>query len=798
MPRSVFETRNGNIVLKQQYRPHDDIETTPVFGSLAGESGTLQLCATSTHVEIEPGQFLWKVSDSKAALSALDDRFVAFSQVPPLTWLFDLGPPEPRRVEITEWTSDWAKWVAALMQYYLLVWAFEERHSGYVPGPNPDHLQTLFYVIKGGSHYEQTRFRREHAKFYDQYISEIGDKKQRDVQHARQADAVRHHHRFTTSTEAQHATASDGADDVASISTIEEILREMSQPSCIEAASSRATPPIDTTGDQRENSRNTFSARSPIRTHLSEPLPETEQSTKSQQPDPGSSAGSSGIEDGPSTMLAHDWHTQEFVSASIPPTAPTRADDTMEATRCDSPQIFRAKESSPQSIPSLDGSGCSTPAADALAEAVFEPNSDVRSGVHAPAVDEHLAHLQTKVGHDLLSLLPDLRTTMFKRLHPSQDRPGYLSIRMLFGKGNQSAPAQLRGGNVWIVCKVHEKDARTAPRMLLDALSSDDKDLIEENIAFKSMLPCLDLEPVFNIITEEGLKREHQIKAVVKYYFVLAANAKLHDFKQHLMPANDTFVDQMRTVCRRIQNNEAAPKPRKRRRLALEHTAGVSFTSNSDNESPIVPKLPGRRSGRSLNRPLSATDTITEHQSRVTRHSTPRVALGPIIQKDAPSHIKNHFLDADAEPCDSDGDSGDEIPAGVPDYCHDWLLRRAESKRMVQVHNFWIKEHRDKKNDCTKAARKLEWLVSHGKETLGATQHRIKTEKRLASKWQGRIEVRQEAIWGFRNKEREYDVLVKGIDKSFVRLWDAEQKQKEEHERKKQSQQALDGLQKPQ
>jgi hypothetical protein len=806
LPRSLFETRNGNIVINQQCHSEDGLGKSPIYGSFSGESGTLQLCARSTRKETKMDQFASNFSGKDAVLSTLEDRLVAFSQVPPMSWLFT-RPPKPGCFE----TSDWTIYTLALVNYYLLVWAFEEGYSGFVAGPHPDHLRDALDRLKMTPHYEQALFRREDAEFLDVHISRLKDNNTRAKRRALQSNSILNHccgrSLSTTCDEAQHATALDDEDNVTSVSTIEQILREMSQPLSMEAASGCTTPIMDATADEQEDSQETLSVRSTTlrsllhRTTLSEPHSTSEQSRQCQLANTGSSPGSSGTDDGSPRIPLFDRHMPETSSTSFSPRATFHLDNTVEAAHFDPPQTSMNTEDNVPSMTSLNKSEYSKPVVDEPIEAVVQPVREVPSGAYVPSdtpasgLDEHLAHLQTKVGHDLLSLLPDLRATMFLKLHSSQARPGYLSIRMLFGKANQSAPPQLRGRNVWIVCKIHEKDARTAPRMLLDALSSDDDELIEENLAFKSTLLWLDLEPVFSIVTEEGLKREHQLKAVAKYYFILAANAKLHGFEQHLMPANDTFVEQMRTVCRRIQNSDAIPKPRKRRRLAAEHSVGVSPPSNVNDEPLLVSTLPSRRSGRSLKRHSSAIDAIREHKSQSSRQGTPKVALGPMIHKGAPSHIKNHFLDPDAEPCDSDGNSGDEMPASLPGHCHDILLKREEAKRMVQAHHFWIKDHREKKNDHIKAGRKLEWLVSHGKETLDSTKSRMQSEKRLASKWQDRIEGRQEAVSGFRIKEREYDALVKSMDKSFIRFWDAKQKQNEDEMR---SQQALHVLQKPQ
>ena len=796
LPRSLFETRNGSIFIKQHHLPHDGFGGNPSYGSLLGESGALHLGATSPLEGKESSRITLKPNARD-----LDDRLVAFTRVPPLSWCFTL-PPSPHRLG----TSEWGKRTLALIQYYLLVWAFEEGYSGVVPGPHPDHLRDALDQLKRTRYYKQAVVRREDAEFFDVHISQLEDEKSHVVQCVSQADQVPHYHADrslpATRFDDQHATLLSGENHIASVSTIDEILREMSYPISTEAGSDRATPTMDATEGRREDSQDALSKRSTSpkslwhRTMLSNAPPSSDQLTQNQAADPDTSADSFETTTTPSTVPPRAVHKEELADEVTEQSGPAEMDDITGAARYALSEVTTGNKPVPQRIAGLDGSCSITSAASTPELAAIDQSTASPCGLQDPAVDEHLTQLRAKVGYDLLSLLPDLGTTTFRRLHPSHERPGYLSIRMLFGRAKQSAPVHLRGRNIWIVCKIHEKDARTAPRMLLDALSSDDNDLVEENLAFKATLPWLDLDAVFNIVTDQGLKREHQLKAIVKYYFILAANAKLHGFDQHLMPANDTFVEQMRTVCRRLQNSDSTPKPRKRRRMATENPTGISTPSNIDEESPDVPTLAGRRSGRSLKRSLSAHDTTTDHHGRISRPSTPKVALGPLVWTNAPSHVKNHFLDVKADPFDSDGDSGDEIPAGVPAHYHDILLKRVEARRMVQVHSFWVREHREKKNDHSKAARKLEWLVSHGKETHEATKDRIFTEKQLASRWQDRIEGRQAAMAGFRKKEKELDVVVQSIDRSVVRLWDAEQKQKDERET--QNQQAMNGLQKPQ
>jgi hypothetical protein len=782
LPRSLFETRNNDIVIKQQYLSDHGFEKSPVYGSLSAASGALQLCAESTLEEKVPGHSATKPGARELTPSDFDDCIVAFSQVPPLAWISSspgwLGTPQ------------WKKRTSALIQYYLLIWAFEEGYPGYVASPHPDHLRDALNQLQRTRYCMQAMVRREEDDFFDIHIARLEDANIRVVQSTLTVHSQTHLPKHVASTQG------DSGHDFASVSTAGSSSRDVSMLSSTEVIAGRTTPATDVFEDRPQYLPKNISMRStspehPVQRTASEPLPITTQSVYRQ-----------GAYIRSRSSLGFGSPSMVLVIPGLNRTLQARATGVWsyaEVPRLNSlqPQKRKFSDIDPQPVPNIDRSGSSTPAA--TLQAADEQNADVLVDAQVPVMDQHLTQLQTRVGHDLLSLLPELRTTIFKRLHPRQERPGYLSLRMLFGMANKAAPTHLQNCNVWIVFKIHEKDARTAPRMLLDATSSDDHSLIEENLNFKNTLLWLDLEHVFSIVTEEGLKREHQLKAMVKYYLMLAAEAKLRGFEKHLMPVNDTFVEMMRTVCKRVQNNDLAPKQRKRRR--------VGAGPNDDAAAPEmhsltpVPTLPERRSGRAVKRSPNATDAVPERRPgssgsntskpRSSRSSTPapKIALGAIIQKGAPSHIKNQFLDTSAEPCNSDGESGDEIPAGIPGHTQDILRKRAQAKSMVQGHQHWIKEHRLKKANNSRAAKKLEWLVSHGKAKAEESKSRISFQKKLASQWQGRIEDRQKAVSGFRRKEIEYDELVKGIDRNIARLWDAQQEQAE-----RQGQQGLNGM----
>ncbi|KAF2677853.1 hypothetical protein K458DRAFT_436253 [Lentithecium fluviatile CBS 122367] len=863
LPRRVFVTCNGRIILNPKYYPKDNRDQSPVYGFLFGKDRVLQL-ENSAHPEKRPGKLTPKHQENETILSSPDEQAAAFNQVPPLSWI-ESSP---------DWygSGAWRRQTFALIFYFRLVWAFDEDYNiTEVPFPVLSYVKDAFDLLKRTRYYEQAMVRRDDAEFLDVHVSCLQDLQKRMLGCALQTDQSRQvedgpvvrpngverggsHASLSTTEELASRNTTDGSfsddasrssspegsfgappasslivrlqirkirdtpfshDDINGLGlTLEDGVSEAELSA--EVASRRAMPAREATSELQGDSQCTISADSAISTHASpratpDRSPRADQEVLNQQPDPASSSVGSATNAGisqavaltaPSRATEYEETVQEIARASILSRTVSQTYATM-GPKLSKPPRTEHNDKGVRLSQDYDSSASTARIDDALAETLAGAHLDTDPGApgqqqkpdsRGAGPDRHLAHLQKKVGSDLLSLLPDLSTVTFKGLHPSQERPGYLSIRMLFGTGKQSAPPRLRGHKVWIVYKIH--DARTAPRVLFDALSSDDNTLLEENLAFKTTLSELDLEPVFNLVTEPGLKREHQLKAVIKYYYILAANAALYGFHEHLMPANDTFVEQMRTVCTRIQNHDGLPQPRKRRRVAPEYEIAMPSMSEPDDESFPIHTQPGRRSSRNLKRTLSGATAadMADHESPYPpfRYKS-KLALGAIILKDSPSHMKNEFLDPNIEARDSDGDSGDEIPDRVPGHMHDILLQRAKAKKMISLNNTWVRDLRDMKKAHEKVARKLESQVQRGQAEPQEAQPKIELEKRSASNRQHLIEQRQKILSGFKKKEKELDAQVKLMDKGSVRMWEEWRKgqvlKEAEEEDEKQNQQ---------
>jgi hypothetical protein len=848
LPRSLFESRSGNVVLSQDVNSQDGTKESFVYSVLTDEGCIPQLSTKSTQEDSG-------ASCRDLILGTVDDRLAAINQVPPLSWV-EACPG---------WfgSSEWRKHTSSLIEYYMLVWAAEEKRLDYVPGLQLDHIRGTFDLLKGTRHYEQSMVRCENAEYLDIHISYIEDEQDRILRRLSQASHTTHKQPqhpdelsgwsriegtrsspvMTRDVESldrkgislsYYATSRDSnevsiqAPNPTSItegkrqvkqerragrsvtvgnrnhsydtSTAEGCLRDADvldsnfRESASKAGRSaelttQTTPMIEATGEPWVSSPTPTSLLPS--TTLAVPALATECAPQNQKLPPASKLTDlnepiNRLPNVISCMAAEPGIvSQNSNLTDSSPSMATRQNLTEGTTPRELPQAVENNQHYLKPISSLKAAKSVEYANDVPSEILREESPEYVDGDHSQRhaqrleiVDQHLAQLQKVVGYDLLSVLPNLRTTTFARLHSKQEPRGYLPIRMLFGTINQSAPVHLRSHKVWAVFKFH--DDHTTPRISFDALDSDDKDILVENLAFKKLTSLLVLEPVFKLIIHgEGTRREYQIKAMVKYYYMLAADARLHGFEEHFMQINDSFVDQIHTICKRIKNPDAKQQPRVRRQ----------FDSDYDSGTPSIPDVMDskRRSNRNLKRPPGPTidSETSSFKSSLSPRGPNKLALGFVIQKHSPSHIKNHFLDPDTATCSSDGDSGDELPASIPPNIDSILSKHADAKSMIITHNNWIQEHRNKKSEHSREARRLESLVKRGKESIESVQQSIKTQNWLASNCQDKIEVRQTAVSGFKEKEKYYDNQVDRMDKGFVRLWEETKMQREECEKQK-------------
>lgn len=382
---------------------------------------------------------------------------------------------------------------------------------------------------------------------------------------------------------------------------------------------------------------------------------------------------------------------------------------------------------------------------------------------------------------ELLPFLPNLNTLQFKRYYSDDD--DFLPLRLLIGTFKRTAQPDLSGQEAWAIFKLHDKDARAAPRMQLFAYSQEDDNLIKENLNLKGLLLHVDLIAAFKGIYGGAAREELQLKAVVKYYFVLAANARVLDFTQHHMPINKNFIDNLAAVCKRIRDRVETMD------IDLEPDTSSRLPSVSDGED-IAATGSGQRAVRSVrpnrrirNDPrLSAAVESEAYDSAspavediAQRYLSRRLALGTARARlaEVDGQQINEFLDSDTGFASSEGESGDEIPA--------LLSKSADSllKKRTQV-NSVLNSHRDLLQNLKARNRKLEWQISRLKGQCKRTEDAAEAATLEQDLWhkeqqlraiQSQMKVKENAIKGFKETKKRLDDEIDTLDKKGVETW---------------------------
>jgi hypothetical protein len=152
------------------------------------------------------------------------------------------------------------------------------------------------------------------------------------------------------------------------------------------------------------------------------------------------------------------------------------------------------------------------------------------------------------------------------------------------------------------------------------------KQYLEEN---ERSVP--NLEPAFVYVnTEEDLK------AIAKYYFVLAADARLFNLKHHSITFNDRFESTLATMCRAFFNEERLYNRRKRTRAERSSEASdigapikvLKEDSTLRRKSAAQPKQTGRETpvlptvvaplGNDTEQPTGLSDNVDAMDWRAT------------------------------------------------------------------------------------------------------------------------------------------------------------------------------------
>ena len=402
--------------------------------------------------------------------------------------------------------------------------------------------------------------------------------------------------------------------------------------------------------------------------------------------------------------------------------------------------------------------------------------------------DPTLKTLQNKFTAEALSHLPKTNTCTFRNIHTSE--PGFLGLRLLLGSLQDTPRSELDGAELWASFKMHDKNDRAAPRMHVHAFAADTDEVVGDDLKIKDILPYLRPGPAFHSITPGGDRAEELLlKALVKYFYIIAARERLLGFDKHKMPFNDSFADQLRIAIRRIQTQDPTKKDRhipkgpKRLKRSFEPTPTAVLSDADDDAQPLTRTHNARRSGRRTGQPSSAAvseseDNVPGPPPMIPQRLPRRLALGTPIISGMEAPAVNEFLDPDADPADSDGESGDEIPGPISAETSAFLQRRYVYQRQSKQHYETTKMYAKKKEGAIMGIRKVKGMLNKHEYTPEARQ---RAERDLANRhlvlqaMEKHLAIKEAGVsgWKKRVKELETQMDMAGISPKLVQTWHA-------------------------
>lgn len=416
------------------------------------------------------------------------------------------------------------------------------------------------------------------------------------------------------------------------------------------------------------------------------------------------------------------------------------------------------------------------------------PTPDTLSEEAIVETDPTLRDIQKKMGPDTLSLLPLLTTCNFKKIH-TKDK-GFLGLRLLLGtfREDTSRPG-LEGCEAWASFKMHDKNDRAAPRMHVHAFCAGSDEIVGDDLKIKDVLPDLQLGPAFNSIQGGDRAEELLLKALVKYFFIIAARDKVLGFDKHKMPFNGSFVDQLKIACKRLQMHDPSrddqrPHSRPLKRVKRSHNPTPrpsTSLSEADEDGPTVHTRDARRSGRRTGQPSSAA--VSESEDNVAAFVSPaapqqiprRIALGVRIVPLMEVPAVNEFLDPDAEVADSDGDSGDEIPPPISNDMRVFLENRHSFTKQMKTLGESVKYYRTRKESTIMGIRKVKGMLN--KNTM-APPERAESERGLAHRRSveatigTHLAMKEEGFEGWKARVKQVNKEAAHVDPRVMETWD--------------------------
>ncbi|PVI05019.1 hypothetical protein DM02DRAFT_611123 [Periconia macrospinosa] len=423
------------------------------------------------------------------------------------------------------------------------------------------------------------------------------------------------------------------------------------------------------------------------------------------------------------------------------------------------------------------------------------PTDDSQNHVAMEQIDPELSRLYDSLGRDLLSNLPGLKSMVFEK--GGDDQAGFLPLQLKVGTFKSSANPSLQNHQMWVLFKIHAVNTKSksasAPRLLLCARHAETGAVIDDNIKLPDILAHVDFIPVLSNL-DTGKQGDMQLKAIVKYYYILAANANLYGFSQHRMPVNNTFVEQLRTVCEKHhpgtttnpRQHHQAPPPKKRRKL--NPPTSLPSPPKSEDQTPPLQQHqhPLKRSTRRVRTtppsPTSPSNTSFHHTRSATTPKPPprKPALGRLPSPTSTTPAINQFLlpldTIDA--ADSSGESGDEIPFHIPgpSHTHSLLLSQTRTKRMLEYNRGCLKQSKTKRDSARYAIRSLKGQMTKNARAGEAELEKLRKEVRVQEEIVGvlgrRVKVFEDAVGGFvEEKKRGEDKIKRDVERRVEREW---------------------------
>ena len=403
--------------------------------------------------------------------------------------------------------------------------------------------------------------------------------------------------------------------------------------------------------------------------------------------------------------------------------------------------------------------------------------------------DPTLRDLQKKLGPDALSLLPKSNICTFKKIHTNE--PGFLILRLLLGSLHDTPRSDLDGTELWASFKMHDKNDRAAPRMHVHAFTADADDVVGDDLKIKDILPYLKPGAAFNSIAPGGDRAEELLlKALVKYFYIIAARDRLFGFDKHKMPYNDSFADQLKIAVKRLQSQDPTRddgqiqrRPYKRLKRSHDPTP-TAVLSDAEEDVPSFPRTrDARRSGRRTGQPSSAAvsdneDNVSAPPPIIPQRLPRRLALGTPIISGMEAPAVNEFLDPDADPADSDGESGDEIPGPISAETAAFLHKRYIYQKQSKQHYETTKLYAKKKEGAVMGIRKVKGMLNKHEYTPEARRkaQRDLDNRHLVLEAMGRhLAIKETGVsgWKKRVKELESQMEMAGISPKVVQTWHA-------------------------